>query len=453
MQNRQIGLVILALAILSACSQNEIGIFQSIELEREIEDDRNLGNELNVGAFAKVGSYYAAAAGTLYLREALDEDYLGNDDDPDTGRSQWVTLESVSDNTYQNYTTASLVASNVSGSERIYAVFVRQDASDSQLVELTLSGSGDSLSVAASRRLGTGDAGTDTGGGAPNVSTLTRVFAVDEDLDGTDDFVVVGATLDGLLDYTLFASSDGSTFTEWEAATTRAPTPYVDAVATGLANDGTLFVAASGLLRDTDSLGVAGGLSAPDAGKSGSATYMSGIYDSVGGLTWLSDNQGYLYSSGDLASWERSDQIQQTAQNTDTLPFTDLAAVPVGFAGSTTVLLVGTAGFGYRVIGTAGSVSAATAGTEVDTDEYVLSSPAADDSNYEASELSDAVVNAFFVDPDPQTNVPVPTAEGDPDDPSNPYELIDGHIYFAATSSQGLWRALSYDGSVQWIRE
>ena len=50
------GLAIVVLAgVFTGCAQSPIGIFESIELEREIIDDRALDNDLVVGAIAESG--------------------------------------------------------------------------------------------------------------------------------------------------------------------------------------------------------------------------------------------------------------------------------------------------------------------------------------------------------------------------------------------------------------
>ena len=429
-------ILLLATLVLAACSQNPIGIFESIELEREIEDDRLLPNELNIGAIDEAGDYYFIAAGSLYYRLSEDPVYVAND------RSQWQIAPPPGTAT-NNYTSTSLVSTNLGGSTRVFAVFSNQAGTDSQLVEISATAPGD----ASTARFGTSDTGT----GGTVVDSLGKVFAVDEDLNGTDDYIVVVAQFDGTLTYGLFASSDGLTFTEIDGTSTRRSYPFVDVITTGIANDGNLYIGAGGLIHDPDGIVSAGGLATPTTAKAGSQVYTGGIYDSVGSLAWLADNNGYLYSAGstDLTAWTQSSQVQRTASNDTIVPFTDFASVPVGPAAASTILLVGTQGYGYRVVGTAGSVTAATAASEVTTapGEFILSDPSADDSNYEASDLSDAVVNTFYVNPVVQPDEPVPTAAG------NPYELFTGYVYFAGTSSQGLWRALSYTGSVQWIRE
>ena len=69
-----------------------------------------------------------------------------------------------------------------------------------------------------------------------------------------------------------------------------------------------------------------------------------------------------------------------------------------------------------------------------------------DGSNYESSALATSSVTSWFVDPDPVTEYPVTTADGD--------EKWDGTLIFAGTPKEGLWRALSSDdGPIQWLRE
>ena len=52
--------------VLVACSQNPVGIFASIEREREIlDDERGLPADINVAAMTEAGGKYFIAAGTL----------------------------------------------------------------------------------------------------------------------------------------------------------------------------------------------------------------------------------------------------------------------------------------------------------------------------------------------------------------------------------------------------
>jgi hypothetical protein len=107
--------------------------------------------------------------------------------------------------------------------------------------------------------------------------------------------------------------------------------------------------------------------------------------------------------------------------------------------GTTREILVGTNGYGYRVVGQAGSATAATA---------VVTTPDDDGSNYQASDLAGTAINVIFTDDVLRPLYPIPTGTGNDYDSTN-----DGYLVFLGTANQGLWRALSYDGPVQWVRE
>ncbi len=166
--------------------------------------------------------------------------------------------------------------------------------------------------------------------------------------------------------------------------------------------------------------------------------------DSVGGsgLLWLADDAGHIYTSplDAVEDWQKSASHEVSSSNDTPLPFTDFALVPVD--GTRTNLVVGTRGYGYRVLGDTTTITYESAPQSPDL--------VVDGSNYQGSELAGAVVQTFYVDATPQSDYPVPTADG------TPYEYFDGYLFFAGTTNQGLWRALSYpsdQGAVQWVRE
>ena len=87
------------------------------------------------------------------------------------------------------------------------------------------------------------------------------------------------------------------------------------------------------------------------------ARFTGAHYDSVDDLFWLADDSGHLYSAAPgFAAWTRNDTAYKAspADDAPVLPFTDFAAVPQS---AQTVLLVGTSGYGYRVIGDVSSVT------------------------------------------------------------------------------------------------
>lgn len=420
--------------VLVACSQNPVGIFASIEREREIlDDERGLDNDVNVAAMTRVDpptvdpedeNYYPPqyflAAGTLYARDAKDPDYEAGD------LAQWSAVDPPD----TNYTTNAVVTANLGSEELVYAVFTSLDGNDSGVYEIDPA----EATLSETALLETGDVGTD---GEDTVASIIDLFVVN---DGSERLVVSVRESSAIDDYTLYVTSDGSTFTE--LATAEATAPWRDA-----ASDGTnvAFMSVSGVLVDTNGLG-SDDLVAKAAPGLTSGDRLTGLAydDSAGGsgLLWLADDAGHIYTSPLDAGtgWQKSASHTVSSSNDTAIPFIDFALVPVD--GTTTNLIVGTRGYGYRVIGDTSTITYETAPA---SPEAVVGG-----SNYEGSGLAAAVVQTLFVDPTPQTGYPVPTAEG------NPYEDFDGYLFFAGTPSRGLWRALSYpsdEGAVQWVRE
>ena len=409
-QIRSVLITVTALTImLVACTNSPVGIFESIEREREILDDRNLDNELRVGAIALAGDKYFIAAGSLLYRGRTDADYVGGD------REQWHTLPapgSASD----NYSSTSLVAFDPDGAggtpEQIYAVYRSQTGTESGLYHVNPV----TLGVGTTPLIGSEDAG---------IESVEGVFVVD---DGSGSDVLIVPVRTGLSAYSVYYSADATVFAEIPGLATNQPI-------TSVAADGTdvLFLTPSVLYRDGDTVSAGADPAEvatlePESGASfGDAYYQASSF-----VWWVSDGEGHLFSTLDFVDWTTNDTPYEiSTSNDDPLPFTVFVEV------SDTVddhLLVGTEGHGYRILGADASVAPV--------------SPAEDGSNYEASELADAAILTWFVDPTPLSEYPVPTEPG-----SDPYTIHDGYMLFAGTSGAGLWHALSYDGSIQWLRE
>ncbi|MFW5742579.1 MAG: hypothetical protein ACOC2D_04820 [Spirochaetota bacterium] len=407
--------------LLVACSRNPVGVFASIEREREIlDDERGLDNDLNVAAMSKAGEKYFLAAGTLYVREANDPDY------EDGELAKWTDV----DPPETNYTTNAVVTADLGEGERVYATFTNLAGDASGVYEIDPADE----TLAESALLETGDEGT---AGEDTVASIIDVFVVN---DGDDRLVVSVRESSAADDYTLYVTSDGSEFTELESA--QATTPWRDAASDGTA---VAFMSVSDVCVDTDGLD-SDNLTTKPAPELASGDRLTGlIYDDSAegsGLLWLANDAGRIYTSPLDAGtgWQKSASHDVSSSNDTPLPFTDFALVPED--GTTTSLVVGTRGHGYRVIG---DTSEITYQTLPASPESVVGG-----SNYEGSGLADAVVQTFFVDPTRKTDYPVPAAEG------NGYEKFDGYLFFAGTPSRGLWRALSYpsgEGAVQWVRE
>jgi hypothetical protein len=394
----------LTLFFIASCSQSPVGIFESIEREREILDDRNLGNELTIGAMALADERYFLAAGSIYHRGRVDTDYIAND------REQWTRLQPPG-SAADNNTSTSLVPFDPVGATplRIYAVYSNQEGTESGVYEIDPA----SPSVPSSPVFGSE---------SPGVESVLGVFVVS---DGLDYLLVVVRT--GLCAYAVYWTTDAVTFTAVTGAEGNQPV-------IAAASDGTTvaLLTPTAIAVDDDITDA----TPPDTGNSpglDAGDLFGGLYyQSSVGRWWMGDNAGHLFSSEDLVTWTTNDTAYEiSAANDDPVPFTAFVEV---FDMVENVLLVGTDGFGYRVLGTDANV------TPRDPDE--------DGSNYEASDLADTAIRCWYTDPDEQDSYPVPTEPG-----ADPYTLHDGYLVFAGTAATGLWRALAYDGPIQWVRE
>ncbi len=408
----------LALILLAgACSQNPVGIFASVERERKIlDDERGLDEDLNVAAMTEAGGTYFIAAGALYARDVNDPDYEGGD------LAQWSAIDGPG-------TTNAVVSADLGSGVRVYALYTGNDGEGVYAVNPS------TLEMADTPLLETGDTGSV---GDDTVASIVDIFVVN---DTTDVWLVVSVQESSEPnDYALYVTSDGSTFTELASSAPAEPFPYApwtDAVSDGT---DTAFMSSSSVLVDTDGNLGDDDLTAKTAPDLSSGDRLTGmIYDADTSSLWLADDAGHIYTSPlDAATgWDKSPTHEVSSSNDAALPFTDFALVPVD--ATTTNLVVGTRGYGYRVLGDTSTITYESAPQSPDL--------VADGSNYQGSELAGAVVQTFYVESTARSDYPVPTADG------NPYENFDGYLFFAGTTNQGLWRALSYDGAVQWVRE
>jgi hypothetical protein len=405
-------LSLLLAAVLVSCAQNPYGVFASIERERKIVDERDLGNELNVASITKAGGRMFIAAGAVYAR-AVDGSADYGTDPPD-----WNSWGDAVDPPQTNYTTTSLVAADLGAGERIYAAYTSLDGNESGLYAL------DPAQVEAGF---VGDPILSTAD--PGIDAVVRVLTFNV---GADTWVVAVVET-GLSEYAVYATNDGSSPAAIPSFTTS--TPVIDVASDGATR--VAYVTPKAIYVDTDgdvtgTTAPAGPGSTPALGAG--ARFTGGHY--AGGSLWLADDAGHLYSSADFGAtaWTRnSEPWQISSANQEPTPFTDFATVP---RGTVDIIVVGTAGYGYREIGDAATVNATAAPT----------SPDVEGSNYQASELASAAVQTFFVNPSGVTDYPVATAAGN--------QTWDGNLLFAGTVNQGLWRALSSDeGPIQWVRE
>ncbi len=412
---------IVAPAILTACTQHEVGILEGIELERAIIDDGDLGNELNVRSVGSTSGYIFAAAGDLYVRasaEAVD----GTDI-----QTQWsaVSGPGTETNPYQANAVATLGGT-------VYAGFANLDGDESGIYPVDLSGA-DATNLAETVSLGPPVVTQESavvGGSTEAPVALGRIFVVS---DGTDERLFVSVRAPGGA-YHVYHTRDAAAFTELSVPAALAAFPLND-----VAHDGSRFwfLTSRGLFVSSD---LVSSSVVPDADPGPSVDQeLSGL--TYGGLAgghqlWVATRDGFLYSAVNGAEGFGGTWNVNTAAHTggagedDPLAFTDFALVS---RGSEDELVVGTVGFGYRQVGANATVA--------------LTTPPVGDSNYDASALSRATILTFHVSP-ARTDIPVPTGQDDE------FVLRDGDILFAGTAELGLWKALySHDGPEQWQRE
>jgi hypothetical protein len=401
------GLVLVLLfGTLFGCSQSSIGLFESIALEREIIDDRELDNELLVGAFTSTTGQYFIAAGTVWRRAVVDTDYPGD-------VAQWTAIGSPGS---ANFTTSSLVVFDGSGADLVYVAYSSQDGTSGGVYTIDPAGALGPV-TAANNVFGTE---------LTEVAGIGKVFVAN---DGAATQLLVGVRKTTASRYSLYASATGAAASFAEVAGTDNNLPIIDVAAS--ATGEVVLLTRKAVLIDSDGLN--------DGGAAADATYALPIgdrqpafggvyYDGATNVLWITDNEGYLYRSSDFgATWtvNATAHLISTTQD-DPLEFTDMIAVDNAGA---SLLLVGTEGRGYR---------------ELDAD-FNPTTPAAEGSNYQASELAQATVLTFFVNQ--AVTVFVPTVSGES------YEQKTGDLLFAGTSNLGLWKALYAGAPPQWVRE
>ena len=405
-----------AVILLAGCAQSSIGLFESIELERKIVDDRELANDLVVGAIAEAGGRYFIAAANLWQREVVDADY------PAGVVAQWVRITSPGTS---NYTSSSIVTFNGSGTDMLYAVFSSQDGSTAAVYEIDPAGS---LSAVSDDSDVLETDSTDIAG----IGELFTAF------DGISEYLLVGIRAHETSRFALHGSTSGAVDSFALIPGTTGNLPIID-VAASAAGDIALLTEKAimvdsdgGLEGGADPLDVTANLDLSDpedpAGPARQPEFGGIHFDESSGTLWLSDNEGFLYRSTDFGlTWALNPAAHQVSTNDDSpLAFTDLASVENG---SSTLVVVGTEGHGYRELDSA----------------FAPTTPAAEGSNYQASELARATVLTFYVDP--SSSAYVPTADGEN------YTPEDGDLLFAGTSNLGLWKALYTGDPVQWVRE
>lgn len=401
------GLIIIT-TVLGGCAKSSIGLFESIELERKIIDDRALDNELPVAAMARAGGHYFIAAATLWQRLTVDTDYTAGD------VAQWAIVAAPGPSG-SGYTTSSLTVSSASGSDAVYVTFSSQDGVSAGLY--AVDPAGDLTAVSAdSLVLGTDDAG---------VLGLGKVAAIN---DGIADYLLAGVRT-GTTRYAVYGSTTGTSGSFAAIAGTDNNLPVIDVTASSTGE--VAFLTKKALLIDRDGLNtgadtadVTAAIPLADRQPEFGGLY----YETVSGTLFVTDDEGYIYRSTDFGTtWLVNDTPHQVSTNDDrALSFTDMTAVDDG---GTQLLVVGTDGHGYRELDSA----------------FTPSAPAAELSNYQASELATASIIGFFVDPAVSAYSPTQTGDN--------YEQKTGDMLFAGTSNLGLWKTLYSGSAPQWVRE
>ncbi|MBU8912533.1 MAG: hypothetical protein KOO61_00800 [Spirochaetales bacterium] len=387
--------LVVLVGFLASCTQSPIGLFESIELEQKIIDDRDLDNELLVGGMTESGGYYFIAAATLWTRDVDEMDAEGL-------LTQWASITPPG---ASNFTTSSLVTFDGSGTELIYAAYSSQDGTEGGVY--TVDPAADAVQVATDPVFG-----TDVDG----VAGVGKVFVAN---DGTDTYLLVAVKKSDVTSrYSVYASTTGDAGTFAEVAGTERNLPVIDVAENAAGAIG--FLTEKAVLIDSDGLDFA-----PDPTTITDVAATLGIVDRqpvfggiylhpATGTLWVTDNEGYLYQGANFgATWSANTAAHLVSTSDESpLQFADLVAVDNG---GTDLLVVGTEGHGYR---------------ELDALDFSPTTPAAEVSNYQASELAQATILTFYVD-----------------------EGATGDFLFAGTSNLGLWKVLYGGDPPQWIRE
>jgi len=407
-------IIVLAIAALAGCSQSSIGLFQSIELERKIVDDRDLANDLLVGAVAHAASKYFIAAGALYERDDTDADYPGD-------VAQWSVIPAPG-TAADNFTTTSLVFFD--GSGFLYTAYSSQSGTSAGVYAVDPSSLPEAITE--TERV----FGTDVTG----VAGVGRLFvAGGQLLVATKDTAAAGSAST----YSLYASPDGADGSFTQVTGSVGNLPVIDVAETS--GGDVIYLTRKAILVDAGGINVGAdpvdvtdtiNLTVPDSDppEDRQPDFGGVYYQESTGLLIVTDDEGYIYRSDDLGlTWTANDTAYEISSTNDSpLQFTDVAALDNG---GTELLVVGTQAHGYR---------------ELDS-SFSPSTPSAEDSNYDASELAQASIICFFVDPG--VSGYVPAASGDT------YQAKEGDRLFAGTSNLGLWKVLYTGDPPQWVRE
>lgn len=405
--------------IVGGCADSPLGVFESIELEREIVDDRELSNEIGVGSIARAGSgtdaKYFIATGSIWYRDVVDPDY-------DEGQvAQWSNIGAPG-----TTISTSAVAFGDPGSELIYAAYTATDALDGGVYTIDPSNIPEQNPTVTGDPVFAFDRDTASGDYTPDRFGIGRLLVVN---DGSNDYLVVPVKTSTASDWTIYVTADGSTFAEVSGLATLQP--VMDVAPTG--STGAAYLTEKGLFVDSNGLTT----DPPPANVTGSIPRGSrnpgfgGIYYQVSTDTlWLTDDEGYIYRAANFstdfgatsANWSVNASAYLERAEAPALVFNDIVAVDPG---GTELLIAGTVENGYREV-----VFNSSSGT------WEAGIPDATSSNYQASDLAQATIDSFLVIPDQ-----VDPVTGETHD-----------LLFAGTSNLGLWKVF-YSSAPQWVQE
>ena len=388
--------ILLTLALLAAaaavsvsCTQGDLGLFYSLEIESELEQDRGLADSLKVWNITKTtpNDNYYIAAGKVYTRSAGGDEDWSAVDPPETNMLSSGIV-------FFNGDLFSIFRTE-DGVSRLYR---RPDTDGAAWTEV---------------------AHTDIKGKAIESVFVAgpTLFACRRDDVGTADA------------YTLWNSADGSTFTQTTLGLPEDQSPrfIFDAAYDGtdywVISGGTLFTGSEAALTEATLTGVT-----PTPDDFGGIFFAADaeLGPSVSSdLLFVSDAEGYLYTK-EGGTWHTG--VTPSTEN-QTIIYYDMELLTVNPSGTDIPILIIGSNNGYYEVPFTGTVDLSTlTPVRPDIDSYSTSV------NYLNTTLSDGTIRKLFLD-----------------DRGTP-EITDDLMY-ACTSSTGLWVNNLGDQNRVWSRE